>query len=270
MAAAAINSNPKFIEVLTQINTKGYIETTFGELLGEFGGSVQSAQLPSLVKAFQSVGLAFSPDEWEGGHDTPRIVRPIRSIAIAVDEAKQRIRAGESEKIEFKSSLRYNYKIAELDRGRLAEAGVCNIVRDQALKAICGLYNSNGGDLFIGVRDNGAVVGIEPDFDLLKRPRPEVDERDLWRQQLISDMQSRFYEATPVIQRTHVELVELESKLVARVTVHPGDRLAFVRYSDGAGDRHRAFVRQSVTTRELEPTALEEYIRVRTYHLRPS
>lgn len=265
MSQVEFTSNPKFMEVLARVNTEGHFETTFEQLLRQLEGAVAAARLPALVDAFAAIGLRFSPSADEGGFETPRIVRPSRSVAVAVDEARQKIQLGESERVEFKSSLRYNYKIAEADRARLADDGPCNLVRDQALKAICGLYNSHGGDLLIGVRDDGELVGIEPDFKLLKRQRSVVDERDLWRQQLVADMQGRFHDPTPVIQRTYVELLEVESKLIARIAVHKGDRLAFVKYTDGSGDRFRAFVRQSVTTRELEPMAIEEYVRVRSY-----
>jgi hypothetical protein len=156
MATDTIVSNPKFMEVLAHVNTKGHLETTFAQLLEDFEGSVRSVQLPQLVKAFDSLGLMFSPNEREGGFDTLRIVRPIRSRSVAVDEAKEKIRLGESDKIEFKSSFRFNYKVAASAPERLADAGVCNLVRDQALKAVCGLYNAHGGDLFIGVCDDAA------------------------------------------------------------------------------------------------------------------
>ena len=268
MTTAPIAINQKFMEVLAKVNTEGSFQTTFEQLLRQIEGAVEAARLPALVDAFAAIGLIFWPSAEEGGFETPRIVSPSRTKSVAAGLAKQSIQRGESERIEFKSSLRYNYNIAETDKARLSEAGPCNLVRDQALKAICGLHNSEGGELFIGVRDDGEILGIEPDFGLIKRKRPNVDDRDLWKQQLNADMRGRFYQPTPVIQRTQIEILELGVKLIARVSVHRGDKLAFLKYADSSGERHRAFVRQSVTTRELEPTEIEDYVRIRAYEVR--
>lgn len=268
MTTAPTTINPKFMEVLARVNTEGSFQTTFEQLLRQLEGVVAAARLPALVAAFAEIGLMFHPSAEEGGFETPRIVSPRRKKAVAVGLAMESIQSGESARVEFKSSLRYNYKTAEVDKAKLSEPGPCNLVRDQALKAICGFHNSEGGDLFIGVRDDGEIVGIEPDFDLIKRQRPNADDGDLWKQQLIADMHGRFHEPNPVIQRTQIEILELSARLVARIAVHRGDKLAFLKYGEGSGERPRAFIRQSVTTRELEPPAIEEYVRIRAYQAR--
>jgi hypothetical protein len=266
--AATITDSPRFPEVVARVNAEGFLQTTFNSMLLQFDGFASSANLPALIRAFEQFGLQFHPGADEGGGlDTPRFIRPKRSLAVQSDELKLLIRRGESEKAEFKSSLRYNYNIANQAPERIREPGPCNTVRDQAMKAVCGLYNSRGGDLLIGVRDDGHILGIESDFPLLKRPRPVADLRDLWRQQFIADIHDRFYEPNSLIQRISVDLLELDGSVLARITVHRGDRLAFVKYPDGSGDRLRAFVRQSVTTRELEPVSIEEYLRIRAKEL---
>ena len=223
MTTAPTTINPKFMEVLARVNTEGSFQTTFEQLLRQLEGVVAAARLPALVGAFAEIGLVFHPSAEEGGFETPRIVSPKRKKAVAVGLAMESIQRGESARVEFKSSLRYNYQTAEADKAKLSKPGPCTLVRDQALKAICGFHNSEGGDLFIGVRDDGEIVGIEPDFAVIKRPRLDVDDCDL---------------------------------------------LAFLKYGEGSGERPRAFIRQSVTTRELQPPAIEEYVRIRAYQAR--
>lgn len=63
------------------------------------------------------------------------------------------IAAGEGELCEFKSSLRVNLKTAEKD-GR---------VEQSALKTIAGFLNKRGGDLLIGIGDDGCITGVEVD-----------------------------------------------------------------------------------------------------------
>jgi type I restriction enzyme, R subunit len=61
---------------------------------------------------------------------------------------------GESKTLEFKSTLRWSLK-----EDRQDDKGVTHAV----LKAIAAFLNTEGGDLLIGVADDGAVVGIEAD-----------------------------------------------------------------------------------------------------------
>lgn len=61
------------------------------------------------------------------------------------------IKRGESNQLEFKPCLLYNFKT------QAPGIGVKYIIA----KAICGFLNSNGGVLFIGVNDNGNIQGLE-------------------------------------------------------------------------------------------------------------
>ena len=70
--------------------------------------------------------------------------------------AEELIKQGESLTLEFKSTLRWNLKEGRKDR-RVTYA---------AVKTIAAFLNTEGGDLLLGVADDGSVVGIERDrFD---------------------------------------------------------------------------------------------------------
>ena len=70
--------------------------------------------------------------------------------------AEELIKRGESKTLEFKSTLRWNLKEDRKD----------NRVTRAALKTIAAFLNTEGGDLLLGVADDGSVVGIECDaFD---------------------------------------------------------------------------------------------------------
>ena len=68
--------------------------------------------------------------------------------------AEELIKRGESKTLEFKSTLRWSLKESRKD-----DKGVTHAV----LKTIAAFLNTEGGDLLIGVGDDGAVVGIEQD-----------------------------------------------------------------------------------------------------------
>jgi hypothetical protein len=68
--------------------------------------------------------------------------------------AEELIRRGESKTLEFKSTLRWSLK-----ENRQDDKGVTHAV----LKTIGAFLNTEGGDLLIGVADDGSIVGIERD-----------------------------------------------------------------------------------------------------------
>ena len=88
--------------------------------------------------------LATSLESNAGGLDTH------------TDRVKSLIKLGESNRVEFKSTLRWNLKTDRAEK-----------VIDKAwLKSVAGLLNSDGGVLLVGVADNGDIMGIEADnFD---------------------------------------------------------------------------------------------------------
>ena len=63
------------------------------------------------------------------------------------------IDAGESDSVEFKSTLRTNLHTDQRDKR----------MENTVLKTLAGFLNSDGGQLFIGVSDEGTPVGIEAD-----------------------------------------------------------------------------------------------------------
>ena len=67
--------------------------------------------------------------------------------------AEALIKQGESKTLEFKSTLRWNFKEDRKD----------NRMTFAALKTIAAFLNTEGGDLLIGVADDRSVVGIERD-----------------------------------------------------------------------------------------------------------
>ncbi len=89
--------------------------------------------------------------EREKGELEARLAEGFREIAEADLEAL--IAEGESEKVEFKSTLRWNLHTGKPDK-RMENA---------CLKTVAAYLNSEGGVLLVGVQDDGAVLGMETD-----------------------------------------------------------------------------------------------------------
>ena len=82
----------------------------------------------------------------------PEHVQPASAASATFDLAEV-IAAGESDRVEFKSSLRTNLHTGKKDPE----------MQRAVVKAITGFLNTRGGTLIVGVRDDGAPVGIDVD-----------------------------------------------------------------------------------------------------------
>jgi ATP-dependent Lon protease len=71
------------------------------------------------------------------------------------------IREGESENLEFKSTLQWDVK----------EKKVNKVLRKQAIKSIAAFLNSSGGTLLIGIDNHGSIVGIADDLRALNESK---------------------------------------------------------------------------------------------------
>jgi hypothetical protein len=141
------------------------------------------------------------------------------------------IRQGEGPYLEFKSSLRWD--VVETRVNRNLEAVI--------LKTLAGFMNSAiGGTLLIGVADNGEILGLEKDFDTLKKP-----DQDGFEQTLMTMISTNL--GADLCPFVHVLFHVIDSLVVCRVIVSPVNRPVFIDH----GNLPKFFVRTGGATREL-------------------
>ncbi|OPX29249.1 MAG: hypothetical protein B1H06_01825 [Candidatus Cloacimonas sp. 4484_143] len=81
---------------------------------------------------------------------------PVQYITSEQEKGKELlelIKKGESDKLEFKSTLRWNLKADKADKN----------IEKSALKTLVAYLNSEGGKLLVGVEDDGNILGIAAD-----------------------------------------------------------------------------------------------------------
>ncbi len=146
------------------------------------------------------------------------------------------IKEGESDSVEFKSTLRWDIR-----------AGKTNaVIERSSLKTISAFLNSAGGSLLVGVRDDGSVEGIETD----KFVNEDKFLLHLWT--LIRLSLGR--EFTPYI-RTRLE--KMDEKTVCLVTCLPANRPVFLRQ---AGFDEEMFIRVGPSSNALNISEALTYI----------
>jgi hypothetical protein len=156
-------------------------------------------------------------------------------------------RLQESEIIEFKSSLRWNY------RANMSDPEMERII----VKTVAGFFNSyQGGNLIIGLDDQGNVLGLQSDYSTLgKRPN-----RDGFEQALRNVLVNAFGEG-PCAAWTKVSFCSLQGKELCIVRVKPATEPMY-RKEKGSEDPV-LYVRLGNTTTPMSGRQAFSYLRER-------
>ncbi len=143
---------------------------------------------------------------------------------------------GESEAVEFKSTLRTNLHTGKKDpRMELS-----------VLKTLAGFLNTSGGMLVIGVSDDGSPVGIQVD---------EFANEDKMSLHLVNLVKSRM--GIQAITHIHPRFDGHDDHRVMIVTCRKSPVPIFLK----DGDAERFYIRTGPSTTELSASQTQEYIR---------
>ena len=154
------------------------------------------------------------------------------------EDIQRLIRDGESNRLEFKSTLRTNLETGETDK-RMEKA---------VLKTIVAFLNTDGGNLLIGVDDDGDIIGADiQSFE-------NKDKMGLHLTNLIASKIGNSF--LPFIT---FNLIDFDDKVVIRVKCDPCPMPVF--YKDGKIEIF--YVRSGPRTEELTGMTLINYIKNR-------
>lgn len=171
------------------------------------------------------------------------LIKPLISLHYTNDffrRTKDLIRQGESDKVEFKSTLRYNIYTGKFGKE----------IEHAALKSIAAFLNSWGGILLIGIDDKGSVTGLEYD-------KFENDDKALLH--LTQMIKERL--GTHFMQFINCSVEPLESRKIMRIDIAPSNLPAYLT----GNNEEYFYVRTGPSTTELKPSQIYEYINNRFF-----
>lgn len=168
----------------------------------------------------------------------------IESIDKEIKSINDILKEGESDNIEFKSSLRWDYTHNRANK---------NLEID-IVKAIAGFANSNGGYLLIGVSDDKKILGIEKDFDTLGKKN-----RDGFELHLINIVRKHL--GTDAIYLTTIKFDEIEEKLICKIKIDASSSNMPIYLTKE--NRQEFFVRMGNSTRPLGVREANQYLKRR-------
>jgi len=165
------------------------------------------------------------------------------------DTLKSLIRKGETEYVEFKSSLRWDYREEKPNK----------VLEEVILKSIAAFANAKGGTLFIGVNDDLEVIGLEADFNTLKKK--DVDYFELHLRKLINNQYGIKYSNRHIL----MQFPEIDGKTICVIRIAPGTSPLYVKTKNKQGQPvEKFYVRLGNASHEMTSLQeIHEYIETR-------
>lgn len=223
---------------------KYYLKTYFdyGNVLADYPYTMTNLTLVSLGALFSSVlGYAYMK-----GY-RPKVISTMVSKfkktnpnffsinAESPEAVHEIIKKGESDKIEFKSTLRTNLHTSLHDKN----------IEVATLKTLVAMMNAEGGALLLGVDDNGEITGIEKDnFE-------SPDKFNLHLSNLIKEKIGKEY-----LPYLNFQLMQLDSKNIVKIECKKSSKPVFLKHE---GKEH-FFTRANAASIEVAGSKLLDYI----------
>jgi len=162
----------------------------------------------------------------------------------------KKIPSDESDKIEFKSSFKFDSKRFEKGDGKK----VANKdVEKEVSITTAAFANAKGGELFIGIRDNGDIYGLENDYELLNNPNDDKFQRIMWQsiQNYVKDMN--------YVSKLEIKLLPKNNNKICFVKVVPSNEPIFIHDNN----TEECYVRIGPKSEKFNPSDFLKYCRER-------
>ena len=165
--------------------------------------------------------------------------RPPGEPALSVADL---IAKGESETVEFKSTMRVNLHTKEVDPA----------MEHEVVRTVCALTNARGGTLFIGVDDEGKTLGL--DLDIATVQKKSLDGFELTLRRLLDD---RFGAVT--VKLAIITFPTIDGDVVCRIDVSRSASARFVKSKKGEKGATEFWIRVGNQSQQLQGQDLLEY-----------
>lgn len=192
--------------------------------------AVLGYQAVAIVTLLLLEALIISAVLWEWSRSRPTNISHINRL----------LKDGENENSEFKASLRWDYKRKEVNKE----------LEYVAARAIAGFMNAKGGTLLIGVGDEKELIGLDTDYNTLKKK-----DSDGFLIHLAQILNSYFGKEFSSFWTAHI--IRDRNKDICRIDILPADRPVYVRHDN----QEEFFVRVSATTQPMQMKEAYEYIK---------
>ena len=147
--------------------------------------------------------------------------------------------AGETDRVEFKSSAYYSYKRDVPER----------VITESVLKTVAGFLNADGGTLLVGIADDGEILGIQPDLAMKNM------DGDRYVNSLTTAIERSLGSLASTMAK--IRLQSIDGLQVAVLQVARSPEPIYAKVSKGG---RAFFVRVNNSTRRFDEAAVVSYV----------
>jgi hypothetical protein len=158
------------------------------------------------------------------------------------EDIKELIHSGESDTIEFKSTLRYDLRTKTVNKK----------LEYMVAKTIAAFMNSDGGHLFIGIDDNANILGLSDDMGTLQKSNTDGFELQLL------EVIKKFIGAG-FLSHIKINFPTVEVHQICHVKVSKSGKAVFTEFDD----KEDFYVRSGCSSQPLNREEQSEYERMR-------
>jgi hypothetical protein len=162
-------------------------------------------------------------------------------------QPEELIAEGESDSIEFKSSLRWDYKKGAPNK-KLEEV---------ILKSIAAFANGDGGTLLIGVDDSGKILGLENDYSWLLGDRDEFEVH-------LRNLVNQHFGVAFVTYNLSIKFPTVDGQDICQIEIRPAHEPLILKTKDMNGQPiERIYMRSGNTSQEVPASQMKAFIQKR-------
>ncbi|WP_295155408.1 helix-turn-helix domain-containing protein [uncultured Brachyspira sp.] len=162
-----------------------------------------------------------------------RIIEDLKRNHMNIEKL---IEEGENTNIEFKSTLRYDSNTEKINKA----------LEEVIMKSIAAFSNTEGGRLFIGISNNGEILGLEHDYSTLKQPNRDFFELHL--RTLIETYYGNAFSAEGI----RIDFVAEKGKDICIVYISRGREPVYTKITNKQGAKEEKFyIRVGNSSREI-------------------
>ena len=168
------------------------------QLVHEAGQKAQLNDVPDpfpLAEAIEDLALA---GEQEGLVEIPAVPRLIAD--------------GENQYVEFKASLMWDYRQQRVNKA----------LYEPVMKNVVAFMNTTGGVLLIGVSDDGEILGLDADFQTMRKPNEDSYEN-------VFNMAFNSMVGVEYREYVDVSFPRIDGKVICALHVRPAAQPAYLR-----------------------------------------
>ena len=174
-----------------------------------------------------------------------RLIHKKRQLSISSGNLDEKellkiIKQGENDRVEFKSSLRWDYRQNQMNKS----------LENVIMKTISAFLNTEGGILIIGIEDSGEVLGLENDYNTVSKKN-----RDGFILTLTNLVNQHI--GKNVHKFIDIKTISIQGKDVCIVRIEKSDAPVFL----GKNDNEAFFIRASASSQKLNVSEVVGYIK---------